>query len=95
MAKGQLLDGADVIPVLRELGREGTPERVWGARAWAGASVTWDVDTDVTQVSERGAAHDRFENGTVLSRLSTRPHARRIPEAPPTDHRGDPRDERA
>lgn len=41
------------------------------------------------------AAHNRFENSTVASRLSTRPHARRIPEAPPTDHRGDPRDERA
>lgn len=54
-----------------------------------------DVDTDVTQVSERSAAHDRFENGTVHSGLRPRPHARRSPQAPPTDHRGDPGDERA
>jgi len=57
--------------------------------------VTGDVDTDVTQVSERSAAHDRFENSTVPSRLSTHPHARCSPQAPPTDHRGDPGDERA
>lgn len=41
--------------------------------------VAGDADTDVTQVSERSAAHDRFDNGTVHSGLSTHPHARRGP----------------